>query len=151
MKLLKEFKAFILKGNVVDLAVAVIIGGAFGKIVSSIVNDIFMPLIGLIIGGISFDNLFWAVNGKHYETAAAAADAGVGVVNVGAFIKNTVDFVIIAAIVFLVIKSMSLFKRKKEAAPPPRLCPYCKKEIDKEASRCPFCTSELDKTGVKVG
>ncbi len=146
MKLIKEFREFIFKGNVLDLAVAVIIGGAFGKIVSSIVSDIFMPLIGLLLGGISFDNLFWAVDGHAYDSAAAAAQAGIGVVNIGLFLKNTVDFFIIALVIFVFIKMLSPLKKKKEAsiAPVARLCPYCRKEVDPAATRCPHCTSSLD-------
>lgn len=133
-----------------DLAVAVIIGGAFGKIISSVVNDIFMPLIGLLIGGISFDSLFWAADGKSYATAAAAAEAGAGVVNFGAFLKSAVDFLLIAAVVFLFIKLLSPLRKKKEEAPPPRLCPYCRKEVDYAATRCPYCTSEIGTAGVNA-
>lgn len=145
MKLVKEFREFIFKGNVLDLAVAVIIGGAFGKIVSSIVSDIFMPLIGLLLGGISFDNLFWAVDGNTYDSAAAAVQAGVGVVNIGVFLKNTVDFLIIALVIFVFIKLLSPLKKKKEepAVPAARLCPYCRSQVDPAATRCPHCTSEI--------
>lgn len=145
MKLWEEFKAFAFKGNVIDLAVAVIIGGAFGKIVTSLVNDLIMPLLSLLTGKVSFVNLFWALDGNHYTTAQEAADAGVAVLNYGSFIQNIVDFLIIAFSIFLMVKLLSKAKRKKEEQnpEPPRLCPYCYTEIHKEATRCPHCTSLL--------
>jgi len=145
MKLLKEFKAFISRGNIVDLSVAVIIGGAFGKIVSSLVNNIVMPFVGLLIGGISFDNLFWAVDGKRYPTSADAAAAGVGVVDFGVFLKNIVDFVVIALFIFLVIKLMSKFKKKtaEAPAPPVYICPLCRSAVDLKAVKCPACTADM--------
>lgn len=117
MKLLNEFKAFAMRGNVLDMAVGVIIGGAFGKIVTSLVNDIFMPLIGLATGGMDFTNLFFALDGNRYETIAAAKEAGASVFAYGQFIQNIVDFLLVALCVFLVVKAVNRFKKKEEAAP----------------------------------
>ena len=147
-KFIDEFKAFAVKGNVIDMAVGVIIGGAFGKIVSSLVNDIFMPLISLLTGGVNVSGLFVQLGNSDvkYDSITAAADAGVATFNYGMFIQNIIDFVLIALCVFLFVKFLSKFKRKEEpAAPakPPRICPFCKTEIPEEATRCPHCTSEL--------
>lgn len=117
MKLLNEFKAFAMRGNVLDMAVGVIIGGAFGKIVTSLVNDIFMPLIGLATGGMDFTNLFFALDGNRYETLAAAKEAGASVFAYGQFIQNIVDFLLVALCVFMVIKAVNRFKKKEEDAP----------------------------------
>ena len=117
MKLLNEFKAFAMRGNVLDMAVGVIIGGAFGKIVTSLVNDIFMPLIGLATGGMDFTNLFLSLDGNRYETLAAAKEAGASVFAYGQFIQNIVNFLLVALCVFLVVKAVNRFKKKEEAAP----------------------------------
>ena len=128
--MLKDFKAFAMRGNVMDLAVAVIIGGAFGKIVSSLVDDVLMPLIGLLIGGIDFTSLSFT-----YQNA---------VVNYGTFIQNVVDFIIIAFVVFLMVRTISHFERPKPAAAPAtKECPHCFTSIPVKATRCPNCTSEL--------
>lgn len=149
-KIMKEFKEFAVKGNVVDMAVGVMIGAAFGKIVTSIVNDIFMPVISIFVGKIDFSNLFIALDGNKYATVAAAQEAGVGVFNYGNFIQTTVDFLLLALIVFFIVKLINKANKKKEAeeapaapASAPNLCPYCKSEISAEATRCPHCTSEL--------
>ena len=144
-KFFEEFKAFALKGNVIDLAVGVMIGGAFGNITSSLVNDIFMPLIGLLTGGLDFSSLFIALDGKHYDTLQAAADAGAATLNYGKFITTVVDFALIALCVFLFVKFMNRLVPKKAEAPkkPARVCPYCKSEIADDATRCPHCTSQL--------
>ena len=149
-KFFEEFKAFAMRGNVVDMAIGVIIGGAFGKITTSLVNDIFMPLLGLITGGVNFGGLFYALDGNHYTTIDAAAEAGVATLNYGAFIQYIIDFVLVAFCMFLVIKLMNSMKKKEEApapapAKPPRLCPYCRMEIAEDATRCGHCTSVLDK------
>ncbi len=123
MSLLKEFKEFAIKGNAFDLAVGVIIGAAFGKIVDSLVRDLVMPPIGLLLGGINFNNLFIALDGKDYATVAAAKTAGVATLNYGVFIQSMVDFAIIAFAIFMVIKLMNNLRRqdqaKAEAAPEP--------------------------------
>ena len=147
-KFLEDFKAFAMRGNVVDLAVAVIIGGAFGKITTSLVDDLFMPLLGMITGGINFSGLFYALDGQTYASIEAAAEAGVGTLNYGMFIQNIIDFVLVALCMFLMIRAMnSLHKKKEEEAPakPARVCPFCKMEIADDATRCPHCTSELSK------
>ena len=145
-KFFEEFKAFAMRGNVVDMAIGVIIGGAFGKITTSLVNDIFMPLLGLVTGGVNFGGLFYALDGNEYASIEAATEAGVGTLNYGAFIQNIVDFVLIAFCMFLVIKFMAKMKKPEPAPAPakaPRLCPYCRQEIADDATRCPHCTSEL--------
>lgn len=141
----KEFKEFAMRGNVIDLAVGVVIGGAFGKIVSSFVADVIMPLIGLLLGKISFENLFVSLNGKNYASLAAAQEAGAPTLNYGLFISAIVDFLIIAFVIFLVIKGINkLQKPAPEPAPTTKKCPYCYTEIAIEATRCPNCTSQLD-------
>jgi large conductance mechanosensitive channel len=131
--MIKEFKAFIMRGNVVDLAVAVIIGGAFGKIISSLVNDIIMPLIGLIMGGVDFTGLAFTI--------------GKASVTYGNFINNILDFIIIALVIFLMIKSIDSLKKKPApvvAEPVTKECPFCFSIIPIKAIRCPNCTSELN-------
>ena len=150
-KFLSEFKAFALKGNVVDMAVGVIIGGAFGAIVSSLINDIIMPLLGLLIK-VDF-NSWGVVLGDNPENLApgAAAEAGLTVFYYGKFISAVVYFILIALAIFIVIRALrkaeEKAKKKEEPAPEkkPRLCPYCKQEVADDATRCPHCTSELPK------
>lgn len=145
--MIKEFKDFISKGNVLDMAVGVIIGGAFGKIITSLVNDILMPLIGLVLGGIDFTNLFVALDGGNYANLAAAEEAGAAVFKYGAFIQNIIDFLIIAFCIFLIVKSFNKIKRDKpvaEAAPTTKTCKYCKSEISIDAVKCPHCTADLN-------
>ena len=149
-KFFEEFKAFAMRGNVVDMAIGVIIGGAFGKITTSLVNDIFMPLLGLITGGVNFGGLFYALDGNQYASIEAAAEAGVGTINYGAFVQYIIDFILVAFCMFLVIKLMNSLKKKEEEPAPapvkePRLCPYCRMEIADDATRCGHCTSVLDK------
>jgi len=145
-KFIEDFKAFAMRGNVVDMAVGVVIGGAFGKITTSLVNDIFMPLLGLVTGGINFSGLFYALDGQTYASIEAATEAGVGTINYGMFIQNIVDFVLIAFCMFLVVKAMMKLKKPEPAPAPakaPRLCPFCMTEIHDDATRCPHCTSQL--------
>lgn len=146
--MLKEFKEFISKGNVMDLAVGVIIGGAFSKIVSSLVDDIIMPLIGLLLGGADISNYFVTLDGGKYATLAEAQEAGAATLNYGVFINRIIDFLIIAFVLFLIIKAINKArtlnkKPEAEAAPTTKVCPYCKSTIDINATRCPNCTSEL--------
>lgn len=117
MRMIQEFKEFAMKGNVIDLAVGIIIGGAFGKIVSSMVNELLMPVIGLVMGKISFANLFFALDGKTYPSLDAAKAAGAAVIPYGLFINSIIDFVIVAFCLFLIIKAINRFKRKEELAP----------------------------------
>lgn len=146
--MLKEFKEFISKGSVMDLAVGVIIGGAFSKIVSSLVDDIIMPLIGLLLGGADISNYFVTLDGGKYATLAEAQEAGAATLNYGLFLNRIIDFLIIAFVLFLVIKAINKAraltkKPQAEAAPTTKVCPYCKSTIDINATRCPNCTSEL--------
>ena len=143
--MLKEFKEFAMRGNVIDLAIGVIIGGAFGKIVSSFVADVIMPLIGLLLGGVDFSNLFVNLGPEKYETLAAAQEAGAPTLNYGIFINAIVDFLIVALVIFLVVKAINKMKKPTPVpAPTTKKCPFCFTEIPLEAKRCPNCTSQLD-------
>jgi len=140
----KEFKEFAIKGNVVDLAVAVIIGGAFGKIISSFVSDILMPPLGLILGKVDFTNLFISLSGTHYETLAAAKAAGAPIISYGIFINTLIDFILVAIAIFIALKWLSKLKKEPLPAPPnTKECAFCCSSIPIPATRCPQCTSEL--------
>lgn len=143
--MLQEFKTFIMKGNVLDLAVGVIVGAAFGKIVNSAVNDLIMPVAGLFLGKIDFSNLFISLKGGDYPTVAAAKAAGIPTLNYGIFLNTTIDFLIMALVIFMIVKSANKLRRAEEPAPAPpgRECPFCKSAVHAEASRCPHCTSQL--------
>lgn len=143
---LAEFKEFAIKGNVMDMAIGVIIGGAFGKIVTSFVNDIIMPAISLLTGKIDFSNLFLALDGNTYATLAEAQEAGVATLNYGTFLTTIIDFLLIALSIFIVMKKLLVAKKKEEAPAPvtTKECPYCKSTIALDATRCPHCTSELN-------
>ncbi|SCP97139.1 large conductance mechanosensitive channel protein MscL [Anaerobium acetethylicum] len=143
--MLKEFKKFALKGNMVDLAVGVIIGAAFGALVTSLVKDIIMPIISLFTGKLDFSNLFFAMDGNKYETIQAATDAGVATINYGVFITSVINFIILAFVVFLLVKAITKLRKKEEEAVvvTTKKCPHCFTEIPLEATRCPNCTSEL--------
>ena len=151
MGLIKEFKDFAMRGNVVDMAVGIIIGGAFGKIVSSMVGDIIMPVVGALTGGGSLGaNFLWLGEGAKPATIEAAKEAGGAYIAWGPFAQTTIDFVIIAFAIFMMIKVMNkateLSKGKEEeapAAPTTKNCNYCQSEISIKATRCPHCTSEL--------
>jgi len=139
MGMINEFKQFAIRGNVVDMAVGIIIGGAFGKIVSSLVNDVIMPPIGMLLGDVDFSNLSYVLKEKTADTAAVT-------LNYGVFINTLLDFVIVAFAIFIVIKQMNRLKKKEEpepAAPTTRECPKCYSTIPIKATRCPHCTSEL--------
>jgi large conductance mechanosensitive channel len=140
--MLKEFKEFAMRGNVLDLAVGLIIGAAFGKIVTSFVNDILMPPLGLLLGNVSFKDLFLDLSGKGYASLEAAKAAGAPTINYGMFIQNILDFLIVAFAIFLLIKQVNRF-RQPAAAPDTKECPYCASTIPKKAVRCPSCTSEI--------
>jgi large conductance mechanosensitive channel len=144
MGMVSEFKEFIMRGNVMDMAVGVIVGGAFNTIVQSLVNDIIMPVISLATGKIDFSNLFISLNGEKYASLAAAQEAGASVFAYGSFIQNILQFLIVAFALFMVIKGINkLQKPAPEAAPTTKICPFCKNEVPLEATRCGFCTSEL--------
>ena len=143
----KEFKQFAMRGNVVDLAVGVIIGGAFGKIVSSFVEDILMPPIGLLMGKVDFSNLFLSLSGGEFATLAAAQAAGAVTLNYGLFINAVIDFLIVAFAIFILIRQINRLQKKEDdqaKAPSSKTCPFCQSEIAIKATRCPACTSQLE-------
>lgn len=140
--MIKEFKAFMMQGNVLDLAIGIVIGAAFGKTVTSFVSDILMPPIGFGLGKVDFSNLFINLSGKAYNTLAEAKAAGVPTINYGLFLNTVLDFVIVAFAIFLLIRQVNRM-RKPPAAPPTRECPYCVSSIMLKATRCPHCTSEV--------
>ncbi|MEE4178695.1 MAG: large conductance mechanosensitive channel protein MscL [Bacteroides sp.] len=143
----KEFKEFAVKGNVIDMAVGIIIGGAFGKIISSLVSDIIMPPIGKLLGGVDFANLFYTLGDVSYATLAEATEAGAATINYGVFINTVIDFLLIALSIFFVIRWINKLKKKEAPAPAPepttKECPYCLTQIPIKATRCPNCTSQL--------
>jgi large conductance mechanosensitive channel len=139
----KEFKEFIMRGNVMDLAIGIIIGAAFGKIITSFVSDILMPPIGLLLGKVDFTNLFINLSSTKYDTLKAAKDAGAPTVNYGVFLGTIVDFLIVAFVIFLVIRQINRMRRKPEAAPDTHECPFCLSSIPLNATRCAHCTSDL--------
>jgi large conductance mechanosensitive channel len=145
--MLKDFKAFVMRGNVLDLAVAVILGASFGRVVTSLVNDIIMPPLGLLLGKVDFSSLFVSLTGTSYASLAEAQAAGAPTLNYGVFIKALVDFLIVALVIFLMIRAVSRAQRGKtpEAPPAPttKECPFCCSTISLKATRCPQCTSEL--------
>ncbi|MCJ7596449.1 MAG: large conductance mechanosensitive channel protein MscL [Desulfobacterales bacterium] len=144
--MLKEFKEFAMRGNVLDMAVGIILGVAFGKIISSFVNDVLMPPIGLLLGKVDFSNLFINLSGKDYGSVAQAKAAGVATMNYGMFMNTIIDFLIVAFAIFLVIKQVNRFNRKKEAPPAEpttKDCTHCYSTIPIKATRCAHCTSEL--------
>jgi large conductance mechanosensitive channel len=149
----KEFKEFAMRGNVVDMAVGIVIGAAFGLIVKSLVDDVLMPPIGMLLGSVDFSSLFWVLKPGSalgpYPTVAAAKQAGAVTINIGMFINTIINFIIIAFAIFLVVKFMNRMKREQPACPAPTTkdCPYCCSTIPIQASRCPQCTSELSKVG----
>ena len=140
-----EFKQFIARGNVLDLAIGVIIGAAFGKIVASLVADILSPIIGLATGGLDFSGLFISLNGQHYATLADAKAAKAPTINYGVFINTIIEFLIISFVIFLIVKQVNRFFPKPVPAPAPvtKACPQCCTQIPVEAKRCPACTSML--------
>jgi large conductance mechanosensitive channel len=140
----KEFRAFIMRGSVIDLAVGIIIGGAFGTIVSSLVKDIIMPPIGLLLGKINFADLYINLTGTAYPTLKAAQEASAATINYGLFINNVINFLLIGVALFFVIKAVNKMKRPEPvAAPTTKECPYCLTQVPLKATRCPACTSEL--------
>ncbi|MDM7998252.1 MAG: large conductance mechanosensitive channel protein MscL [Acidobacteriota bacterium] len=140
----KEFKEFAMKGNVLDMAVGIIIGAAFGKIITSFVSDILMPPLGLLLGKMDFSNLFINLSGQDYASIAAAKEAGAATLNYGIFINTVIDFLIVAFAIFLLIRQVNKLKRQPPAAPPnTKDCPFCASAIPIPAKRCPHCTSQL--------
>lgn len=153
MTIWKEFKEFAVRGNVVDMAVGIIIGAAFGKTVNSVVSDIIMPPIGLLLGGVDFSSLYLNLSGQSYPSLEAARAAGAATINYGLFLNALINFAIVAFAVFLLIKGINRLKRKEPAtaatAPATRECPFCLSSIPVKASRCAHCTSELVGAGVR--
>jgi large conductance mechanosensitive channel len=149
----EDFKKFVARGNVMDLAVAVIMGAAFGKIVTSLVNDVIMPPIGLALGRVDFKSLFVSLNRQAYASLADAQKAGAPTINYGLFINTIIEFVIVAFVVFLLVRQISRLKPAPTAAPadPIRECPYCVSRIPVKATRCRFCTSELGRAVCSCG
>jgi large conductance mechanosensitive channel len=145
--MLKEFKEFAMRGNVVDMAVGIIIGAAFGKIITSLVTDIIMPPIGLVLGHVDFSSLFLNISGTPYATLAQAKAAGAATINYGLFLNTILDFIIVAFAVFLLVRQIN--RMRKQAAPEPstKNCPFCISPIPLMAVRCPHCTSELKPAG----
>jgi len=144
--MLKEFREFALKGNAVDLAIGVIIGGAFGGIVTSLVNDVMMPPIGRLLGGVDFSNFFVVLGNGTYPTLKAAKDAGAATLNYGLFVNTLINFVIVALVLFFVVRGMNAMKREQPApaaAPTTKDCPQCATSIPLAAKRCPHCTSTV--------
>ncbi|HYL68721.1 MAG TPA: large-conductance mechanosensitive channel protein MscL [Candidatus Limnocylindria bacterium] len=142
--MLKEFKEFAMRGNVLDMAVGIIIGAAFGKIITSFVGDILMPPIGLLLGKVDFSTLFLNISGKSYDTLAAAKAAGAATLNYGLFLNAVIDFLIVAFAVFLLVRQVNKWKGPAPvAAPSTKDCPYCCAAVPIKATRCPQCTSEL--------
>jgi large conductance mechanosensitive channel len=140
----KEFKAFVMRGNVMDLAVAVILGAAFGKIVGSLVNDVLMPVIGLFAGGVDFSNLFITLGEGTFATIADAQKAGVATLNYGVFVNTIIEFLIVAFAIFVVVKQVNRLQRPAPAAAPTtKDCPQCATAIPIAAKKCPNCTSQL--------
>jgi large conductance mechanosensitive channel len=150
-KFVEEFRKFITRGNVVDLAVGVIIGGAFKSIVNSFVNDIIMPPIGLFLGRVNFRDLFINLSGVPYASLAEAKDAGAATINYGVFINGIIEFILTGLVLFLVIRQLNRIQERRKpkeaeapAAPTTKKCPFCLSEIAIEATRCPHCTSQLE-------
>ena len=144
--MLREFREFAMRGNVVDLAVGIIIGAAFGKIITSLVNDILMPPIGLLLGRVDFSNLFINLSGQPYASLAEAKAAGAPTINYGVFLNNVIDFLIVAFAIFLLIRFINRLSRQWERAPATpntKECPFCFSAIPVRATRCPQCTSAL--------
>lgn len=142
----KEFREFAARGNVMDLAVGIILGASFGKIVTSFVNDILMPPLGLVLGRVDFSSLFITLTGAHYNSLAEARAAGAPTINIGVFINTILDFLIVSFAIFLMVRQLNRLTKKAPAPTPPptRECPYCLSAIPLKASRCPSCTSQLE-------
>ena len=146
MSIIKEFKEFAMRGNVVDMAIGIVIGSAFGQIVSSFVGDMIMPVVGQLTGGVDFSELYINLSGGEYDTLTAAKEAGAATINYGAFVNVSINFLIIACAIFMVLKLMNTLRRKEEVAPPApttKSCSECLMEIPLQARRCGHCTSAV--------
>ncbi len=141
--MLREFKEFALRGNVIDLAVGIVIGAAFNQVINSLVNDIIMPPFGLMLGKVNFSNLYLNLSGKSYPSLAAARAAGAVTIDYGLFINNLINFLIVALVIFLLIRWINRLHHKPPQAPDTKPCPFCRTTIPLKATRCPNCTSKL--------
>lgn len=141
--MLKEFREFAMRGSLLDLAIGIILGTSFGRIITSFVNDMLMPPIGLLLGGLDFSNRFLALRGGPYPTLAAAKAAGVPTINYGIFINAVIDFAIVAFVLFLVVRQVNRMQRRPDATPTTKPCPFCLLTVPLGAVRCPYCTSDL--------
>ena len=145
--MIKEFKEFIMRGNVLDLAVGIVIGAAFASVINSLVNDIIMPPIGYMLGGVNFNDLFLSLDGQEYASLAAAQEAGAATINYGLFINAIIVFLVVSFVIYLIVKAANRMQSAEEEAPADpttKECPYCRSEIALAASRCPNCTSQLE-------
>jgi|SRR3989339_548253 len=144
-KFLQEFKNFAMRGNVMDIAVGIIIGASFGKIITSFVNDILMPPLGLLLGKVNFSNLFINLSSRSFSSLSEAKSAGVATMNYGIFLNTVIDFMIVAFAIFVLIKQINrlTIKEKAEVVPSVKECPYCLSNVSIKAVRCPYCTSDL--------
>ena len=145
-KIIKEFREFAVRGNVIDLAIGIMIGGGFNKIVTSLVNDVIMPPLGLVIGNVDFSNLFVNLGSKTYASVLEAKEAGAPTINYGIFLNTLLDFAIVAVVTFFIVRQINRWKRKEQGPPPEPTttnCPFCLTQISKKAVRCPACTSNL--------
>jgi len=144
----KEFKEFAMRGNVIDMAIGIIIGGAFNTIVQSLIGDILMPPLGLLLNRVNFTDLFFNLSGGEYASLVQAQEAGAATINYGLFINNVLSFVLVAFVMFLLVRQMNQMRRKQEelesAAPTTKECPYCFTQVPIQATRCPHCTSQLE-------
>ena len=141
--MLREFKEFAMRGSMLDLAIGIVLGAAFGRIITSLVNDILMPPIGLLLGGLDFSSLFITLRGGPYQSVAAAKAAGAPTINYGIFLNTVIDFVVVAFVLFLVVRQVNQMRRTPEVTPTTKPCPFCVSTIPLGAVRCPQCTSEL--------
>jgi large conductance mechanosensitive channel len=149
--ILKEFREFVLRGNVIDMAVGIIVGASFGKIVSSLVNDVLMPPLGLVLGSVDFSNIYINLSGKSFESLSAAKTAGAPTINIGLFLNNVFDFTIVAFALFFTIKQINILRAQKkkdeptpaESVPTKKQCPYCFFDIPVKAVKCGHCGSEM--------
>jgi len=141
--MLKEFKEFVTRGNMLDMAVGIILGVAFGKIITSLVTDVIMPPIGLALGKVDFTNLFINLSGQNYASLEEARKAGAATINYGLFLNTVIDFVIVAFLIFLLIRQINRLRRQPEAAPTTKECPHCLSSVPLKATRCAYCTSDL--------
>lgn len=146
--MIKEFREFIQRGSVLDLAIGIVIGAAFAAVVNSLVNDIIMPPIGYLLGGVNFSDLFISLDGQEYDSLTAAQDAGAATINYGLFINAVIVFLVVAFVIFLIVRQVNRMQREEEAEEPAepdtKECPYCRSEIAIAATRCPQCTSQLE-------